>query len=30
MKSEFTIDKKGTKYWRLPNGNYHREEGLAF
>ena len=23
------IDKYGTKKWRLPNGNYHREDGPA-
>jgi len=29
MKSEMTIDEKGTKNWKLPNGDYHRENGPA-
>jgi hypothetical protein len=29
MKSKLTIDQYGTKYWRLPNGNLHREDGPA-
>jgi len=29
MKSKLTIDQYGTKRWRLPNGNLHREDGPA-
>ena len=27
MQSKLTIDKHGTKRWRLPNGKFHREDG---
>ena len=29
MKSKLTINGLGTKIWRLPNGDYHREDGPA-
>lgn len=29
MKSELTIDREGNKEWRLPNGNFHREDEPA-
>ena len=29
MDSKLTIDKLGNKIWKLPNGNYHREDGPA-
>jgi hypothetical protein len=29
MKSKLTIDKYGTKKWKLPNGLLHREDGPA-
>ena len=29
MESELTIDEYGTKYWTLPNGDFHREDGPA-
>jgi hypothetical protein len=29
MKSKLTVYKNGAKYWKLPNGNYHREDGPA-
>ena len=29
MESELTIDGFGTKWWKLPNGNLHREGGPA-
>ena len=29
MKSELTIDEDGTKEWKLPNSDYHREDGPA-
>ena len=29
MKSKLTINGLGTKLWRLPNGDYHREDGPA-
>jgi hypothetical protein len=29
MKSILTIDEYGTKIWKLPNGNCHREDGPA-
>ena len=29
MKSKLTIDERGTKMWRLPNGSFHREDGPA-
>jgi len=29
MKSKLTIDERGTKEWRLPNGNFHKEDGPA-
>jgi len=29
MKSKLSIDKHGSKRWKLPNGNLHREDGLA-
>ena len=29
MKSELTIDKNGTKWWNLPNGDLHKEDKPA-
>jgi len=29
MKSELTIDKNGTKWWKLPNGDFHKEDKPA-
>ena len=29
MKSELTIDKNGTKWWNLPNGDFHKEDKPA-
>ena len=29
MKSELTIDEDGTKEWKLPNSDYHREDSPA-
>jgi hypothetical protein len=29
MESKLTIDKYGTKEWRLPSGELHRENGPA-
>jgi len=29
MKSKLTIDERGNKNWRLPNGNFHKEDGPA-
>ena len=29
MKSTCTTDQFGIKYWKLPNGQYHREDGPA-
>ena len=29
MESKLEIDKNGDKYWKLPNGDYHRENGPA-
>ena len=29
MKSRLEIDKYGTKYWKLPNGELHKEDGPA-
>ena len=29
MKSKPTIDERGIITWRLPNGNFHREDGPA-
>ncbi len=28
-KSKLEIDKDGTRFWRLPNGRFHREDGPA-
>jgi hypothetical protein len=30
MKSKLTIDKYGTKKWKLPSGKLHREDGPAY
>jgi hypothetical protein len=30
MKSKLTIDKYGTKEWKLPSGERHRENGPAY
>ena len=30
MKSKLKIYKNGDKYWKLPNGKLHREDGPAF
>ena len=30
MKSKLTINGLGTKLWRLPNGNFHKEDGPAY
>jgi len=29
MKSKIILDECGDKYWKLPNGKYHREDGPA-
>jgi hypothetical protein len=29
MKSKLSIDTRGSKRWKLPNGNLHREDGPA-
>ena len=29
MKSKLTIDERGNKNWRLPNGNFHKEDSPA-
>ena len=29
MKSKLEIDEHGTKRWKLPGGDYHREDGPA-
>jgi len=29
VNSELTINEYGTKYWKLPNGYFHREDGPA-
>jgi hypothetical protein len=29
MKSELTIDKNSTKWWKLPNGDFHKEDKPA-
>jgi len=29
MKPKLTIDEYGIKIWKLPNGDYHREDGPA-
>jgi hypothetical protein len=29
MKSKLTIDKLGNKFWKLPSGKRHREDGPA-
>jgi hypothetical protein len=29
MKSKLTIDKNGTKEWKLPSGDFHKEDGPA-
>ena len=29
MKSKLYIDHMSNKYWKLPNGDYHREDGPA-
>jgi hypothetical protein len=29
MKSKLIIDEDGNKYWKLPNGDLHREDGPA-
>jgi hypothetical protein len=29
MEASLNIGKYGTKYWILPNGEYHREDGPA-
>jgi hypothetical protein len=29
MRPKLTIDEYGIKIWRLPNGDYHREDGPA-
>ena len=29
MESKLEIDKNGTKRWKLPNGDFHREDGPA-
>ena len=27
MKSKLTIDQNGTKEWKLPSGDFHKEDG---
>jgi len=29
MKSKIIISRRGTKYYKLPNGDFHREDGPA-
>jgi len=29
MKSKLTIDQNGTKEWKLPSGDFHKEDGPA-